>query len=423
MVRQVQVAPNSQDVTVQLQLSTDYRQIKKQIEALSVPGFGRIKVFMAPEDKKTSESSAGVGNGMQKIKKIFAVSSCKGGVGKSTVAVNFAYTLSRLFDLRVGILDADVYGPSLPTMVSPEDLTIRESEVNSSWIAPLHYKGVSLMSFGWIKQLEKSPAILRGPIVSSITSQLGAKTDWGQLDALVVDFPPGTGDILITLCQQIRFSGAIIVTTPQKLSYVDVVKGIEMFQKVKVPTLAIVQNMSFFTCSECSSKSRPFGKGHLDLLKREYGIKNSFEFPIVSEVSQFSDSGDPVVLQDSVNTEEIRKLYLNLAQTVLEEEQSLKAKPTPTVTYNSDQQALELKYPDGRQVFLNPVQVRKSCQCASCVDEYTGKSLILDHKIPSDVHPRKIEEKGNYAVAIFWSDGHSSSIYPYESLEKLNSSL
>lgn len=174
------------------------------------------------------------------MKKIIAVSSCKGGVGKSTVAVNLAFSLQKL-GLKIGIFDADIYGPSLPTMINKEDAMIYANKEKPDEIIPIEYDGIKAMSFGFNAQ--KKAATLRGPIVSSIVSQLITRTAWGELDYLVVDFPPGTGDIQITLCQDVKFDGSVIVTTPQKLSFIDVVKGIEMFDKLKVPTISVVENM------------------------------------------------------------------------------------------------------------------------------------------------------------------------------------
>ena len=143
---------------------------------------------------------------------------------------------------------------------------------------------------------------MRGPMVSQLVNQLLLQTEWGDLDYLLIDMPPGTGDIQLTLCQELNLNAAVIVTTPQKLSYVDVVKGIEMFDELKVPTIGIVENMAYFKCGECSEKQYIFGRGFTQQLKNQFGIKNSFEIPITPDISQYSDSGHPYVraLPDSV---------------------------------------------------------------------------------------------------------------------------
>ena len=150
------------------------------------------------------------------------------------------------------------------------------------------------MSYGFASSGKTS--IIRGPMVSNLVTQLVGQTNWGDLDYLVIDFPPGTGDIQLTLCQELNLTAAVIVTTPQKLSYVDVVKGIEMFDSLNVPTVALVENMAYYKCSNCDTKRRIFGKGHTKEIISSYGITNSFEVPIMEEIANMSDSGTPFVL-------------------------------------------------------------------------------------------------------------------------------
>lgn len=228
--------------------------------------------------------------GLSRVSNIIAVSSCKGGVGKSTVAVNLAYSLLGM-GARVGIFDADVYGPSLPSMVSPE-LRVLQMDAETKAIQPADYLGVKLVSFGFAGQ---GSAIMRGPMVSGVINQLLTTTDWGELDYLVIDFPPGTGDIQLTLCQVVPVTAAVIVTTPQKLAFIDVAKGVRMFSKLRVPCVAVVENMCYFD-GEDGKRYFPFGQGSGPQVVEQFGIPNLFQMPIRPELSAAGDCGEPEVV-------------------------------------------------------------------------------------------------------------------------------
>ncbi len=238
------------------------------------------------------------------VKKIIAVSSCKGGVGKSTIAVNLAFTLSHFLGRKVGIFDADIYGPSLPTLIRKKDAYLQAPADRPKDISPVEFEGVKAMSYGWAYGNKRE--VMRGPMVSGIVAQLFQSTEWGELDYLVVDMPPGnllfferlgTGDVQITLGQEINFDGSVIVTTPQQLSYVDVVKGIELFDDLKVPTLSVVENMAYFNCHKCDEKHHIFGTGKIGQLKAQFGIRNSYEIPLLRSVAKYSDLGIVSVLK------------------------------------------------------------------------------------------------------------------------------
>lgn len=221
-------------------------------------------------------------NGLADVRHVIAVSSCKGGVGKSTVAVNLAYSLT-LLGLKVGLLDGDIYGPSIPLMVKPDEpeCKIYRSQVNPGFVMPLTAEGLKVLSFGHVNPRAgvvgaggQGAAVIRGPVATKVINQLAAATDWGALDYLIIDFPPGTGDVPLTLCQSIVLTGAVIVTTPHPLAVVDVAKGMQMFSDLKVPTLSVVQNMTHFTCAH-GTVYRPFGAAGKQQMLKYFSLKDS----------------------------------------------------------------------------------------------------------------------------------------------------
>lgn len=350
--------------------------------------------------------------GLAKVGAIIAVSSCKGGVGKSTVAVNLAYSMAALGG-SVGIFDADVYGPSLPTMVSPKQKELFQIE---NMIQPLQHEGVRLMSFGFVPSGNQGgAAIMRGPMVTQIINQLLTSTQWGELDYLIIDMPPGTGDIQLTLAQIIPITAALIVTTPQQLSFVDVVKGIQMFDKLNVPTIGVVENMSYFDCPDNGKRYRVFGEGARRQLVEQFGFKNTFELPIYPELSQSGDSGTPLVVRDQ--THPASTSLKDIAELVVREVSILKhaGKSRPKVSYRPGD-GLVLSFENGEEHLLHPATVRRNCRCALCVDEMTGEPRLRPEDVDDKVFPKAMQPMGNYAVAITWSDGHDSSIYPYDRL-------
>lgn len=352
--------------------------------------------------------------GLRGVKHIVAVSSCKGGVGKSTVAVNLAYALSGR-GFKVGLFDADIYGPSLPTMVQIEDAALYQ---DGDFIVPLAYLGVKLMSFGFIPSAGGA-AIMRGPMVTQIINQLLTTTKWGELDYLVLDLPPGTGDVQLTLTQLIPITAAVIVTTPQQLSFVDVVKGIQMFDKLKVPTVAIVENMSYFMCPNCSTKHYLFGQGARQRIIDQYGIRNSYEMPVDPELSRCGDGGIPYVLVQP--KADATRLFLDLADAVHREVGALEQGRhlRPTVSFKPGA-GIEVRLADDARGTIHPAVLRRVCRCASCVEEFSGRQLLKPEDIAENIYPLRMQPMGNYAIAIQWSDGHSSSIYPYEVLLELS---
>jgi ATP-binding protein involved in chromosome partitioning len=226
------------------------------------------------------------------IKNIVAVASGKGGVGKSTVAANLA--LAWAFQgARVGILDADIYGPSQPLMLGLEGQ--RPTSVDGKHLRPLASHGVAAMSIGFLVDAEQ-PMVWRGPMVTQALTQLLSETQWGELDYLVVDMPPGTGDIQLTLSQRVPVAGAVIVTTPQDIALADARKGLKMFEKVSVPVLGIVENMSIHVCSNCGHAEHIFGAGGGARMAAQYGVALLGELPLDAHIREEADGGRPTVV-------------------------------------------------------------------------------------------------------------------------------
>ncbi len=228
------------------------------------------------------------------VRDIVAVASGKGGVGKSTVAVNLALALQRR-GLRVGLLDADIYGPSVPLMMGVPDARPRMTEGKK--IHPIEQHGVAMISMGFFLD-DRSPVIWRGPMVMSIVRQFLKDVVWGELDVLVVDLPPGTGDAQLTLLQQVPVAGGVIVTTPQDVALQDVKRGISMFQTVNAPVLGIVENMSVFVCPSCGTRDEIFGHGGGRREAAELGVPFLGEIPLVPELRASMDAGRPLVAAD-----------------------------------------------------------------------------------------------------------------------------
>ena len=226
------------------------------------------------------------------VRHIVAVSSGKGGVGKTTVSVNLSVALARL-GRTVGLLDADIHGPNVPVMMGARE----QPETVGEMIVPLERHGVKLMSLGLITG-EDTPVIWRGPLVGKVIQQFISDVAWGTLDLMVVDLPPGTGDAQLTLAQAVALSGAVIVTTPQEVALGDVRRSVEMFRKVDVPILGVVENMSYFVCPCCGDRTPIFGQGGGGKVAAHFGIPLLGRIPILTGIREGGDSGTPSAASD-----------------------------------------------------------------------------------------------------------------------------
>ena len=259
------------------------------------------------------------------VRDIIAVASTKGGVGKSTVATNLALALHRL-GRRVGLLDADVYGPSLPMMFG---LAGRPRVADDKRIAPLEKYGLRLMSIGFFLD-DNSPVIWRGPLVMGLIRQFLKDVDWGELDLLVVDLPPGTGDAQLTLVQQVPLTGGVVVTTPQEVATLDVQRGIAMFQQVHTPVLGVIENMSYYQCPSCGTRDDVFGSCGGERIAQRFGVPLLGQIPLIPEVRTAGDEGKPIVADQPEHP--VSRLFAEIAGKVLEavEVERLGA-PSPTI--------------------------------------------------------------------------------------------
>jgi ATP-binding protein involved in chromosome partitioning len=290
----------------------------------------RHSAAAAPRPAPHAPPSHGTGKrGVPGIAAIIAVASGKGGVGKSTTAVNIALGLLAN-GLKVGVLDADIYGPSMPRLL---DIHGRPQTVDGKVLKPMEKYGLRVMSMGFLVD-EETPMIWRGPMVMSALTQMLREVEWGELDVLVVDMPPGTGDAQLTMAQQVPLAGAVIVSTPQDLALIDARKGLNMFKKVDVPLLGIVENMSYFVAPDTGKRYDIFGHGGARKEAERLGVTFLGEVPLQMEIRETSDSGSPVVVSNPQGPE--AKIYRDIASKVWQrvtEERAAAAASVPSIVF------------------------------------------------------------------------------------------
>ena len=316
LVKSISIEEN--DVLINIELATKDPSIPKKIhndsqEAVKlVPGIGNVKInidIKSPPEQ-IGENTIGQSS-LPGVKKIIAVASGKGGVGKSTVATNIAVALSLLDEnISVGLCDCDLYGPSIPLMFGQE--SARPTATDENEIIPIESHGIKLMSMGFLLD-DSSPVIVRGPLATRYTQQFLTGCLWGDLDYLVLDLPPGTGDIQLTIAQSVSVDGAVIVTTPQEMALIDARKAASMFAKVNVPILGIVENMSYFLCPSDGEKYAIFGQGGGEKESSRLGVPLIGQIPIEMQTREAGDSGNPIALGES----ETAKEFKNVAEKII----------------------------------------------------------------------------------------------------------
>ena len=304
------------------------RDVRKAIDELD----GINNLDMKVTAKVTEGRPVSQDEFLKNVKNVIAVASGKGGVGKSTVALNLALALSKT-GAKVGLLDADIYGPSIPLMLGTKGPLEATEDMK---IKPIESNGIKVVSFGFFGEQPKQAAIFRGPILSNLLKQYFIKgTIWGELDYLIVDLPPGTGDIPLTLAQEVPITGIVIVTTPQEVASNVAVKALGMFEKLNVPMLGVVENMSHFECSKCSEIHYIFGKGGAQKISEEQNIPFLGEIPLNSGIMEGSDLGKPVIITqpNSPSAEAFTTAAKNIAAqcsiAAAKLQEEMQAEPTP----------------------------------------------------------------------------------------------
>ena len=296
-------------VSFAIELTTPACPVKERFEGearaavAKLPGVTSVEVSMTAQTRGSAHASRP--EGLEEVKNVIAVASGKGGVGKSTVAVNLALALAES-GAKVGVLDCDVYGPSIPLMLH---ISGRPQVTPDKKIHPLMSYGLRLMSIGFLAG-ENAPVIWRGPMVHGIIRQFLSDVKWGELDYLVLDLPPGTGDAALTICQTAPLAGAVIVTTPQEVSLIDARKGLQMFRRVNVPVLGTVENMSWFECDGCGKRHALFGEGGAERAARELETDVLGRVPLQPDVVAAGDAGKPTMVSapDSPAARELRAI-------------------------------------------------------------------------------------------------------------------
>jgi ATP-binding protein involved in chromosome partitioning len=347
------------------------------------------------------------------IKHMIAVASGKGGVGKSTVAVNLALGLQAI-GLKAGILDADIYGPSQPRLLG---LTGKPEMAGPNRLRPMRAYGLEAMSMGFLVD-EDQPLIWRGPMVVSAFTQMLRDVAWSELDALIIDMPPGTGDVQLSMAQQVPLSGAVIVCTPQDLALIDARKGLNMFRKVDVPVLGIIENMSYYVCPKCGERADIFGHGGARLEAERLGLPFLGGVPLDMEIRVRSDEGRPIVATDPDGPH--ARVFRDIAArtwAALTGEAGSRMAP-PELETAAGGSALSVRF-EGREPFTLPAEMLRVMSPSAEVQGHAPEQRVTvgwkrNVKI-ADLRP-----VGNYAVRIAFDDGHDTGLYTWSYLQTLH---
>jgi ATP-binding protein involved in chromosome partitioning len=382
----------------------------------ALPGVTDVAVTMTAQVRQAQVRSDA---GLRRVRNVIAVASGKGGVGKSTVATNLALALARA-GARVGLMDADVYGPSVPLMVGTGGDAGGPTE--GDLIAPASAQGIKLISMGLFTDRE-TPVIWRGPMASKLIQEFVSRVDWGELDYLLVDLPPGTGDVQLTLTQIAPLMGAVIVTTPQDVAVGITLRGLHMFEKVRVPILGLVENMSLFVCPHCAEATPLFRHGGGQRAAAALGIPFLGEVPLDAAVAAAGDEGVPVVARSGPPSP-AAQAFLAIAERVAQQV-SIVNEATRSVRFHPEEVEVDgpdvvVRWSDSHVSRFPQRALRGRCPCAECVDETTGVRRVGQAEVAADVHATDVRPVGRYAFQLVWSDGHQTGIYSFDYLRELD---
>ncbi len=407
-------------VSFAIDLTTPACPVKDQLKAeaerhvKALPGVTSVDIRLIATPRPKAGPAAPILPG---VRHLIAIASGKGGVGKSTTAAALAVALARA-GATVGILDADVYGPSIPTMFAA---TERPAMNAKQQLVPLERAGIKLMSMGLLTEAS-TPVVWRGPIATQMVRQFLGAVDWGTLDYLLVDLPPGTGDIQLTLVQGAPLTGAVIVTTPQEVALGVAKRGLGIFGQTNVPILGLIENMSGFECPSCHTTTAIFKQGGGRAAAKELNLPFLGAVPLDPETVLAGDAGEPVVLRapKSPAAQAFRTAAGELArQAAIATEGLAEAKAHPAKVEPAGPSGMRIVWDDGHESRYSYRALRLACPCAACVDEFTGEKRLDPASVPADVHALMTGTIGRYALNFRWSDGHDSGIYTYGRLRVL----
>lgn len=412
-------------VAFDIDLTTPACPVRDQLEGQarslvgSLPGVSDVKITVT-----SSARGGGLTNlseNLKQVRNIVAVASGKGGVGKSTATINLALACADA-GAKVGVLDADVYGPSIPQMVglkADEGTPLMES---GEKLQPQSKLGLKLMSMGFLTNKD-TPVVWRGPMATKLVQQFLGTVEWGELDYLFIDLPPGTGDVQLTLGQSVPLSGAVVVTTPQDVAANVAERGARLFPKLNVPILGVLENMSHYECPECGHHAEIFRKGGGERAAEILGTPLLARIPLEEAVAASGDKGVPIVRADPSSP--AARAYVEAARRLVRRVSTVNytmraaEKAHPREYKMQDGGALDITWSDGHQGSVAMRTLRGNCPCAHCVDEWTGKRRVGVQDVPANVHVTGADSIGRYATRFQWSDGHSTGLYTFARIRAL----